>query len=64
MERCEECGTKLRGEGRTTPFGRRVCADCSDKIVGPLMGLQADSAGMAAAGPGLLRWIRGALKRS
>jgi hypothetical protein len=71
MERCEECGAKLRGRTYTSPLGRRLCARCHDTVVGTLAAMKAHEPGLAAAmagtgerrPAGILAWIRRALGR-
>ena len=74
MERCQQCGLKIRGGGTTTATGRRLCPTCGDAFVGAAVGVLQGSDAIAAAvalghskGPGtsggILGWIRRALGR-
>jgi hypothetical protein len=71
MERCEQCGTKIRGRVFSSPLGQRLCARCHDKLVGTAAGLSSKDLGLglAMAGnderrpAGILAWIRKSLGR-
>lgn len=71
MERCEQCGSKLRNAGTTTALGRRLCGSCGDALTGATIGTMHHDTGLAIAlgrakgpgeGGGILHWIRTALK--
>ena len=72
MERCGQCGAKIRGRTFTSPLGRRLCGLCHDKLVGTVIAMKTGDPGLAAAmagnderrSTGMLAWIRKALGRT
>lgn len=71
MDRCEQCGTKIRRETFCSPLGRAMCAACHDKLVGVLVAMKNGDFGLAPAmagnepgkATGILAWIRRSLGR-
>ena len=72
MERCEQCGTKMRDAGMTTALGRRLCNGCGDGFVGATIGSMQNDLGLAISlgySPepgrpgGILNWVRQAVSR-
>lgn len=74
MDRCEQCGQKLRGAGTTTATGRRLCEGCGAAFTGAAVGLMQGGDPIATAvslgyspepgtSGGILGWIRRALRR-
>lgn len=71
MERCEQCGAKIRGSGTTTALGRRLCDTCGDGFVAATLGTMDNDLGLAISlgyspAPGrprgILNWIRTSLR--
>ena len=56
--KCDKCGRSMLSAGRPTPLGQSVCASCSDKVNGLIIGGATGGLGGAVAGPGIVRWIR------
>lgn len=72
MERCDQCGTKIRGSGTSTALGRRLCSGCGDELVGMTIGAMNNDLGQYIAlgyspepgrSGGILHWIRTSLRR-
>lgn len=71
MDRCDQCGTKTRGDGVITATGRNLCGACAGGLLGAVVGAETGDLGTAIAvgysdapgsGRGVWSWIRRALR--